>query len=264
MVLGGFLKSLNDDHKQLPMIDRLYTQMQAMQVLNRSQEMTADNLSNINTPGFKGTKVFYRMFQENVNGKTISKSVPMQQVNLEQGVLEPTGNEFDMGINGDGFFVVEDNGEQFLTRDGRFHLDPDGYLVNSSGAKVMGDSGPVQLAEYMQSNGETGGSTMLEVSKDGTIRLNNKAMDRLRIVNVEDPGMLNRKGSAYFSVMDEDMLSEDNTGMVMQGYYEKGNVQPLTEMVDMMRNMQAFESQQRALKTTDEMLSQVTTRLGRF
>ena len=52
--------------------------------------------------------------------------------------------------------------------------------------------------------------------------------------------------------------------MVMQGYYEKGNVNPLTEMVDMMRNMQAFESQQRALKTTDEMLSQVTTNLGRF
>ena len=246
------------------MIDRLYTQMQAMQVLSRSQEMTADNLANINTPGFKGNKVFYRMFRENVNGASIARSVPMQQVNLEQGVLEPTGNEFDLGINGEGFFVVEENGEQFLTRDGRFHLDPDGYLVNNSGAKVMGGSGPLQLAEYMQANGETGGNAMLEVSKDGTIRLNNKAMDALRIVNVDDPASLQRKGSAYFTVQNEDQLSEEGAGMVMQGYYEKGNVQPLTEMVDMMRNMQAFESQQRALKTTDEMLSQVTTRLGRF
>ena len=52
--------------------------------------------------------------------------------------------------------------------------------------------------------------------------------------------------------------------MVMQGYFEKGNVQPLAEMVDMMRNMQMFESQQRAMKTTDDMLSQVTSRLGRL
>jgi flagellar basal-body rod protein FlgF/flagellar basal-body rod protein FlgG len=238
--------------------------MQAMQVLSRSQEMTADNLANINTPGFKGNKVFYRMFQENVNGKEVSRSVPMQQVNLDQGILEPTGNQFDLGINGEGFFVVEEEGQKFLTRDGRFHLDPDGYLVNNAGGKVMGDSGPINLSEYMQAQGASGGAAMLEVSKDGTFRLNNKVQDMLKVVRVEDPAVLQRKGNAYFAVEDEDLMIEEDTGMIMQGYYEKGNVNPLTEMVDMMRNMQAFESQQRALKTTDEMLSQVTTQLGRF
>lgn len=236
--------------------------MQAMQVLSKSQEVTADNLANINTPGFKGNKVFYRMFKENVDGREVTRTVPQQVVNLDQGVLEPTGNEFDMGINGDGFFEVEEDGESYLTRDGRFHLDNDGYLVNSTGAQVMGESGPIQLGEYFQA-GDQGGIPRLTISKDGTIRLNSEISDKLRLVNVQDPAVLQRKGNAYFSAP-EGMIEEEGVGSVMQGFYEKGNVQPLNEMVDMMKNMQMFESQQRALKSTDEMLSQVTTRLGKF
>ena len=82
--------------------------MQAMQVLSKSQDVTADNLANINTPGFKGNKLFYRMMTENLNGTEIKRAVPMSQVNLDQGILEPTGNEFDVAINGDGFFKVQD------------------------------------------------------------------------------------------------------------------------------------------------------------
>lgn len=246
------------------MLDRIYMQMQAMQVLSKSQDVTADNLANINTPGFKGNKVFYRMLNENMNGVEVPKAVPMSQVNLEQGILEPTGNEFDVALNGDGFFKVEDNGTEYLTRDGRFQLNSDGFLINSSGASVMGDSGPIQLSEIFQARGNDGGSTMLEIAKDGTILLNGQAQDKLQIVNVSKPEHLERKGSAYFTLKDEIEETEDGIGMVMQGFYEKGNVQPLTEMVDMMRNMQMFESQQRALKTTDDMLSQVTGRLGKF
>lgn len=246
------------------MIDRLYVQMQAMQMLSKSQDVTADNLANINTPGFKGNKLFYRMFKEQVNGQEITKSVPLSQVDLSQGILEPTGNQFDMGINGAGFFKVELDGNTMLTRDGRFHLDGDGYLVNNDGAKVMGESGPIQLTEYFQNNGEGGASAQLEITKNGTIKLNGNQQDRLQIVTINDPQNLERKGNSYFSAISEDALSEEGVGMIQQGYYEKGNVNPLNEMVDMMQNMQLFETQQRAMKTTDEMLQQVTTRLGRF
>lgn len=247
------------------MLDRIYSHMQAMQVLSRSQDVTADNLANINTPGFKGNKMFYRMFTESVNGKTITRSVPVTQVDLSQGILEPTGNEFDLAINGKGFFVVEENGREYLTRNGRFQLDSDGMLVNSQGARVMGESGPIQLSElYQAQENNDGGSTMLEISKDGTIVLNGKALDKLKIMSVDDPAHLVRQGNSYFTVTDGIELSEEDTGMVMQGFFEKGNVQPLNEMVDMMRNMQMFESQQKALRTTDEMLGQATTSIGRI
>ncbi len=246
------------------MLDRIYMQMQAMQVLSKSQDVTADNLANINTPGFKGNKLFYRMMTENLNGTEIKRAVPMSQVNLDQGILEPTGNELDIALNGEGFFKVQDGEQEYLTRDGRFSLNSDGFLVNSNGARVLGDSGPIQLSDMFQKNNENGGANTLEVSKDGTILINGNQMDKLAIVNVEDPGMLIRQGSSYFTIKDEIELSDEGIGMVMQGYYEKGNVKPLAEMVDMMRTMQTFESQQKALKTTDDMLSQVTSRLGRL
>ncbi len=246
------------------MLDRIYMQMQAMQVLSKSQDVTADNLANINTPGFKGNKLFYRMMTENLNGQEIKRAVPMSQVNMDQGILEPTGNEFDVAINGTGFFKVQDGDQEYLTRDGRFSLNSDGILVNSNGAQVLGESGPIQLTELFQSTNESGGPNQLEISKDGTILINGNAQDKLQIVKVDDPTLLERQGSTYFTVKDEIELSDDGIGMVMQGYFEKGNVEPLAEMVDMMRNMQMFESQQRALKTTDDMLSQVTSRLGRL
>lgn len=246
------------------MIDRIYTHMQAMQVLSKSQEATADNLANINTPGYKGNKVFYHLLKENVNGEEVTRTVPMQQVNLNQGILEPTGNEFDLAIDGEGFFSVKEDGQTFLTRDGRFHIDSEGMLVNGSGAKVMGESGEIQLSEYFMGTSQNRNSSQLTITKDGTIRIDELAVDKLQIVKVEDPSYLQRKGNAYFSVSDSSVLSEENSGTVMQGFYEKGNVEPLTEMVDMMTNMQMFESQQKAMRTSDEILSRVSSQLGKF
>lgn len=246
------------------MIDRFQAQMQAMQMLSKAQESTSDNLANINTPGFKGNKLFHRLLTEEINGEQVTRSVAMQQVNLEQGVLEPTGNEFDFGVNGEGFFVVEEDGNQLLTRDGRFQLNSDGYLVNSRGAHVMGVAGAIHIPEYFQATGDEDGGVNFEVAKDGTIRLNDEVFDKLSLVTVNDPSNLERRGNSYFAATDTRAISADGGSMVMQGYYEKGNVNPLHEMTDMMRNMQLFEAQQRALRTSDETLSQATNNLGRF
>ncbi len=253
------------------MIDRFTTQMQAMQMLSKAQDVTADNLANINTPGFKGSSIFYRLFQEEVDEGMMTSTRAMQMINLEQGVLEPTGNRFDFGISGAGFFVVEvegsdDQGEQtYLTRDGRFQIDSDGYLVNSNGARVQGYAGDIRIQSYFQASGQDGHEPELEVAKDGTIRVDGRAHDRIQIVNVSDPEKLERRGSAYFSI-NEDYIQYDegNVGTLMQGYYEKGNVDPMKEMVEMMKTMQMFESQQRAMQSADETLSQAINSLGRF
>lgn len=253
------------------MIDRFTVQMQAMQMLSKAQDVTADNLANINTPGFKGSSIFYRLFQEEVDDEMIASTRAMQMINLEQGVLEPTGNQFDFGISGEGFFVVDEEGndgqdnQTYLTRDGRFQIDSDGYLVNSSGARVQGHAGEIRIQSYFQSSGQDGHEPVLEVAKDGTIRVDGRAHDRIQIVNVSDPEKLERKGNAYFSI-NEDFIQyeEGNVGTLMQGYYEKGNVDPMKEMVGMMKTMQMFESQQRAIQSSDEILSQAINRLGRF
>lgn len=245
------------------MIDQLQAHLHAMQMLSRAQEVTANNLANINTPGFKGDKLFFRMFTEEVDGRMMSTTVPMQRVIFEQGILEATGNDFDLAINGEGFFMVEDDGNEFLTRNGRFHFDSNGYLRNEQGAQVVGQGGEIHMPEYFQVN-ENGRANVVTIDTDGTIRLNGEMHDRLRIVKPEHVSQLERRGSNYFVISENGVLDDDPDSKVMQGYYEKGNVDSLSEMVNMMQNMQMFEAQQRALQTTDEMLSQATQRLGQF
>lgn len=245
------------------MIERLQAQMQAMQMLTKMQDVTANNLANINTPGFKGSNVFQKMVQERIDGKMVSRSTPQQQIDMRQGVLEPTNNMLDFGIKGEGFFVVESENGTHLTRDGRMHFNSDGYLVDEKGSRVMGDSGPIHMPEYMKATGESGEQSKLEVAKDGTIRLDNEVFDRLRVVKAEDTSQLERKGNNYFSAPDKALI-EDRSSNVLQGYYESGNVDALEEMVDMMKTTKMFESQQRAMTTTDQMVGQATSKLGQF
>ncbi|MDG5766726.1 flagellar hook-basal body protein [Balneolales bacterium ANBcel1] len=246
------------------MMDRLQAHMQAMQMFSRAQEVTANNLANINTPGFKSDKLFHKLLTEQVDGQTVTRTVPMQHISLAQGELEPTGNDFDFAINGPGFFMVDDGGEAQLTRNGRFQLDSDGYLRTKNGANVMGTAGHIHIPEFFHGMNNGQMEAQLEVAKDGTIRINDEVYDQIRVVRVEDPSTLERRGNARFSAEGITLLPGDSSSSVMQGHFEKGNVQTLHEMTDLMRNMQMFEAQQRAMRTTDEMLSQTTNQLGRF
>ena len=95
------------------MVEQIHLQMRAMQALSKSQDMTADNLANLNTPVFKGNKIFYELYTEEVDGKRISQGLPMQTIDMSQGVLEGTGNSFDIAIEGDGFFTVQEGDRKY-------------------------------------------------------------------------------------------------------------------------------------------------------
>lgn len=245
------------------MIDRFRHSMQALQILMRAQEVTANNLANINTPGFKGDKLFYRAFQEEMNGRQVSSVQPGQTLRMAQGAFEKTGNPFDFAIEGQGFFTVEKDGNRFYTRNGRFGLDREGFLVDDNGARVMGESGPIQLPGIMQS-GRIRSDVKVELNQDGTLHVNGEREDRLMIVQADDVSRLERRSNAYLQAPEDMEMTADGDSSVVQGFYESGNVDPLQELVSMTQNMRLFESQQRAMRTTDEMLSQATTRLGRF
>lgn len=245
------------------MIDRFQHSMRALQMFMRAQEVTANNLANINTPGFKGDKLFYRAFQDEMNGQEISGVETLQTMTMQQGAFEATDNPFDFAIEGEGFFVVENENGQFLTRDGRFELDSEGYLIDKNGGMVQGEGGAIRLPQFVQS-GATSPNIDINVAKDGTINVEGEEVDKLQVVNVDQVSALQRKTNSYLSAPEGTEIVSDESSQIVQGYYESGNVDPLTELVDMTRNMRMFESQQRAMRTTDEMLSQATNKLGRF
>lgn len=107
----------------------------------------ANNLSNMNTTGYKSqtttfSDLFYQTLGVSGSGNEMQvgagTTVASTKTNFTNGSISSTGNSTDMAISGNGFFVVQQNGVQELTRDGSFSLDSTGNLITASGQSVMG------------------------------------------------------------------------------------------------------------------------------
>ncbi|MEX2404738.1 MAG: flagellar hook basal-body protein [Balneolales bacterium] len=245
------------------MIDRLSHSMQSLQRLMQSQEVTANNLANLNTPGYKADKLFYHSFMEQIEGETVTKVMPGQTINMEQGHFESTTNPYDLAIEGNGFFQVELEGQNLLTRNGRFRLDADGYMVNEQGAYVRGGNGIVHIPPMTHTN-MADNEVDVEIMKDGTIMLNGLVHDKINLMTVDRVEQLERHSTGYFTVPTNVDLYADEESSMLQGYYEAGNVDPLNELMAMITNATMFEAQKNAMTTTDELLSRATNTLGKF
>ena len=124
-----------------------YSALSGMDSNSVAMQVISDNISNVNTVGFKGSSVQFEdllgMSLEGISGVSrvgVGDSVSSMSCSFTQGTMETTGVGTDLAINGKGFFIVENatTAEQFYTRAGDFHLDKDGYFVNANGLRVQG------------------------------------------------------------------------------------------------------------------------------
>jgi flagellar hook protein FlgE len=131
------------------MLTAIYTSQAGMTAFENGLTVIGNNVANLNTPGYKGTEPLFQDVQaDDHTGATIgSNGEPTQgggvtlqdhNVSFAQGQLQQTGNPLDAAIQGEGFFIVQRNGQSLYTRDGQFSLNSDGDLVTSSGGdKVL-------------------------------------------------------------------------------------------------------------------------------
>ena len=240
------------------MLLRLQNALASMSSTIREQERIANNLANANTVGFRRHRTFTETLDEYIDIEGGPQSVRSQGewASLEQGALESTGNPLDFAIRGAGFFVLSDEGtgQQRFSRAGRFAVDGDGMLRNPTGHLVEGDGGPIRLPVDAQS---------IDVAKDGTIEVDGEVVGRLRIVQFAAPEALTRLDDASFDAAGMEAVDVDNPS-VIQGHIEGSNVNPISEMTDMIAHFRLFESQQKMIQTTDQVLGSVTRELGRF
>src|SRR5699024_8265572 len=132
------------------------------------------------------------------------------------------------------------------------------------GSYVEGRSGRIRIPSYFRSASDDGRTPSFEVSSDGTIRINDEIQDQLKLVQVSNPHSLQRRTNSYFAFDSNTQFTDNPEGIVTQGYIETGNVNALNEMTDMITNLRYFESQQKAMQTTNEVLTKVTARLAEF
>lgn len=131
------------------MLGALYTAQSGMTAFETGLTIIGNNVSNLNTPGYKATEpIFSDVEVQTQEGAILGSegsptegagvTVQDSDASFAQGQFQQTGNPLDAGINGEGFFVVDQNGSYVYTRDGQFQVDSNGDLVDTAnGAKVM-------------------------------------------------------------------------------------------------------------------------------
>jgi flagellar basal-body rod protein FlgF len=206
----------------------------------RAMDITANNIANANTPGFRTERV---QFSDWMDPQTGTASVPGgRPITYSQdratyreqqaGTLTHTANPLDLALTGDGYFTVNTKAGPRLTRDGRFGLMPDGTVADSNGNPVLDVAGkPIRISPT---------DTQISISGDGAISTESGPIGKIGVVQPTDPMKLRAEGATNF-VADTTTTAAVAAPTVVQGAIEGSNVQPVMEVARMMNDVRQFQ-----------------------
>lgn len=236
-------------------------------------DVIANNMANVNTTGFKKSKMEFQdlLYQtirsagsSNLQGTFVPtelqvgtgvRPVATQKI-FSQGELIYTNNTFDLAIKGKGFFqITKPTGELAYTRDGSFKINEQGILVTSDG---------FQLEPQIAIPPET---LQVDISADGQVlaKIPNQEelqqLGQLQIVRFINSGGLKALGQNLFEATfasGAPILNDpgiNGAGTILQGYLESANVDVVEEMVNMIAAQRAFETNSKAVQAADDMMN---------
>ncbi|MGE4295033.1 MAG: flagellar basal-body rod protein FlgF [Campylobacterales bacterium] len=234
-------------------------------------DVISNNLANVNTTGFKRDDVvigdYMRLYSEThdelpLRNHTRQASqhlnramvrVPQvveEYTNHDLGGFVQTGNALDVALQSPNlFFAVQTPGGVRYTRDGSFRLDDQGFLVAKEGFKVLDNQGnPIQLPSDRR----------VTIDAEGTLTLQNEnnlidqePVGTLRIVRFDNPKWLEKTGHNYFKNDDRNEAPVAATGQFLtaQGYLEKSNINPVSEMTALIETNRLVGMYQKVMDT---------------
>ena len=241
-----------------------YVSLSQATVLQRSLDVVAHNLANVNTVGYKAVRPLFASLVERTNGNNRGGVSFVQDkgnfVDPSQGALLQTGNSLDVALSGDGWFSYENkNGVRAYGRDGQLAVSADGALTTATGARILDDGGaPVSIPA------EVGGN--ISIAADGTISsAKGEVLGQIGVFSLPSGADLNPIGGGLYvapnGVTGKPMDAVDYK--VSQGYVEQSNVQPILEMTRMIEIQRAYERSANLMSGGDDLSRQAIRRLGR-
>ncbi len=245
----------------------LYISAEGARAQTQRLETIANNLANVDTAGFKrDLAVFQARYAEaidqgcdypgsgSVNDVGGGVMLRLTQTDFAPGPLKRTGAPTDVAIRDKGFFLVEKDGQQYLTRAGDFQLTAEGNLITQQGYAVLSDGGTPITVEP--------GNGPFEITPRGALRQGGSAQ-MLAMVQPASLGDLVKVGESLFKSLAETEPVEENDRDVAWGYLEASSVRPTSEMVQLIEASRAVEANVNMMQTQDQMLSQLVTRVMR-
>lgn len=216
-----------------------YIALSRLVAQGRALEVTATNMANANTPGFKAERVLFSDWLSKQTGTDAppgGRTVQFVQDRAtyrdqQAGPVQQTGNPFDLALGGDGYFSVETARGPRLTRAGRFTPMSDGRLGDAEGNALLDTAGqPIRISAADQ---------RITVAADGTVSSENGRIGKVGVVRPSDPMRVTAEGGRTLRA-DADTVPVDKP-QVIQGAVEDSNVQPVLEMTRMMADLREFQ-----------------------
>jgi flagellar hook protein FlgE len=279
------------------MIGSLQTGVSGLQQFQEDLEVIGNNIANVNTTGYKSsTMQFADSFSDsfgNTGGgasRQVGTGVTSSAIDSQftQGAINDTGTKTNLAVSGQGFFLVKDptSSVSYVTRDGTFKLDNNGYLISATGNRVQGYTGTapfssastigdlqINNATAITSLGDTTvpAPTLSAYSIDATGQINATLSDgtsgvigQVVLQNFSNPQALQKQGDNLFTFTANAgplgaavAPNTNGVGTIRSGAVESSNVDLAGQMAAMITAQRAFEANAKIVTTSDEILQAV-------
>ncbi|MGY3439969.1 flagellar hook basal-body protein [Marinovum sp. KMM 9879] len=241
-----------------------YVALSQLSALERQLDVTANNIANANSNGFKAERVLFESYlppegtvaPEEATNYLIDRG---SYIDDRSGVMIQTGNPLDVALSGEGWFAYEmADGQQAYGRDGNFVLDPQGRVVTTSGAQVLDAGGaPLALPPALAAS--------VSIADDGVISSDvGGVLGQVGLYALPDRQALGRAGGGMFVASEGTFpLTPDESGTkVIQGALESSNVQAVSEVTRLIDIQQAYQHALNLLSSEDELKKEMLSRIG--
>jgi flagellar basal-body rod protein FlgF len=263
----------------------VFTAVSGAMAQSARMDTIANNLANVNTPAFKKDGQVFKEYLTSYEKQMDVIEAPREPASIEsfynmqggdksyvdqagtftdysQGSLKTTGNPLDIALEGKGFFeVLSPQGIRY-TRNGTFHIDAEGRLVNKDGYPVLtaGSQAPQERVIRMQ------GDVPLNISRQGELNKGEQNLGLLSVVNIRNQDAFQKVGSSMYKLRDNvaAQTAPATDVVVHQGSIEASNVNIVQEMTDMIGATRTFETTQKAIQAYDQMNDKLINTVPKF
>lgn len=219
-------------------------------------DIVSHNLANVGTVGYKARQTTFQLSEGANNNAVLGQAYvePGESpIDHSNGALQLTDNPLDIAIQGRGFFTVATpDGEQFLTRNGSFQLDTEGYVATMAGDRLQTTAGPILLQQGQR----------LEIGDDARVTIMNDVdgtESEIGWLQILD-GEVEPVGATMFKAvgpMEELAQYQMQPGeappmQIRQRHLEKSNVDPLGAMVELIEASRYIEAYRKMMQASDE------------
>jgi flagellar basal-body rod protein FlgG len=263
-------------------------------------DAVANNLANVDVDGYKKDTAIHKAFPEllmrrmnddgvyhhpfgsadmaPIIGK-LGTGVELNELftSFEQGAMKETQSDFDVALDGGGFFAVSTPWGERYTRNGSFQLGKEGYLETKEGYPVLGQNGPISVkANNFQVDKDGGIWINAEYADDPALLVDRERntwedtvfLDTQKIVEFDIDRYRQKQGSSLWKATDTSgeaqVIAGEDRPRVVQGFVEASNVNAVSEMVQMIEVNRAYEANQKVIQSSDTMLGTLINQVARL